>query len=122
MAENRIVLLSTHIIEDVAVLCPGFAVIRQGEILARTTPTEAREAIDGAVYEGEMASLDQEEIHHTSTVIQSLLVEGRRGLRIYQPEGDPPPGFRNVQPTLEDAYFVIMKAGGLPEPVSGGVS
>jgi len=122
MAENRIVLLSTHIIEDVAVLCPSFDVIRQGKILARTTPTEAREAIEGAVYEGEMAGLDQEEIHHTRTVIQSLLVEGRRGLRIYQPDGDPPSGFRSVQPTLEDAYFVIMRAGGVPEPVSGGVS
>ena len=122
MAENRIVLLSTHIIEDVAVLCPAFAVIRQGEILARTTPTEAREAIDGAVYEGEKAGLDQEEIHHTRTVIQSLLVEGRRGLRIYQPDGDPPSGFRSVQPTLEDAYFVIMKAGGVPVPASRDAS
>src|SRR5262244_2725217 len=52
MAEDRIVVLSTHIVEDVAVLCPQFAVIRAGRLVANTTPREAREAIAGAIYEG----------------------------------------------------------------------
>ena len=42
LAEDRIVLLSTHIVEDVAVLCPRFAVIRDGRLVADTTPREAR--------------------------------------------------------------------------------
>src|SRR5207248_9544667 len=41
LASDRIVLLSTHIVEDVAVLCPRFALIRDGRLLARTTPAEA---------------------------------------------------------------------------------
>ena len=45
LAADRIVLLSTHIVEDVAVLCPRFAVIREGRLLAVTTPGEARAAI-----------------------------------------------------------------------------
>ena len=52
LAEDRIVLLSTHIVEDVAVLCPRFAVIRQGRLIASTTPGEARRAIEGTIYEG----------------------------------------------------------------------
>src|SRR5207247_6704859 len=47
LAEDRIVLLSTHIVEDVAVLCPQFAVIRAGRLVAKTTPRAAREAIEG---------------------------------------------------------------------------
>jgi ABC-type multidrug transport system ATPase subunit len=42
LAEDRIVVLSTHIVEDVAVLCPQFAVIRSGRLIARTTPRRAR--------------------------------------------------------------------------------
>ena len=51
LAEDRIVLLSTHIVEDVAVLCPRFAVIRQGRLIASTTPAEARRAIEGTIHE-----------------------------------------------------------------------
>ena len=42
LAADRIVLLSTHIVEDVAVLCPRFAVIREGRLVAQTSPAEAR--------------------------------------------------------------------------------
>jgi ABC-type multidrug transport system ATPase subunit len=116
MAEDRIVLLSTHIIEDVAVLCPNFAVIQEGRIIARTTPSEARQAIQGTIYEAEVVGTDHEnEIRHAHTVLQALLISGKRRLRIHLPEGKPPPGFHGVQPTLEDAYFVIMGAGGAPE-------
>ena len=52
LAENRIVLLSTHIVEDVAVLCPQFAVIRGGKLVAKTTPRAARAAIESTIFEG----------------------------------------------------------------------
>src|SRR6185369_2390344 len=52
LAADRIVLLSTHIVEDVAVLCPRFAVIRAGRLIALTTPAEARAAIAGRMFEG----------------------------------------------------------------------
>ena len=53
LAVDRIVLLSTHIVEDVAVLCPRFVVIRQGRLVANTTPEPgARRAIEGTIFEG----------------------------------------------------------------------
>ncbi|MFH1763844.1 MAG: ATP-binding cassette domain-containing protein [Gemmatimonadota bacterium] len=117
LAQDRIVLLSTHIVEDVAVLCRRFAVIRNGVIIARTTPAEARAAIDGAVFEGEVTAEELQDLHLTRTVTQSLLSEGRHRLRIYEPHVDPPPGFREVPPSLEDAYLVMMRTGGVPGAV-----
>ena len=114
LARDRIVLLSTHIVEDVAVLCRSFAVIRNGVIIARTTPAEARAAIDGAVFEGEVTAEELQDLHRSRMVTQSIIVEGSHRLRIYQPDGEPAPGFREVSPTLEDAYLVLMRTGGLP--------
>jgi hypothetical protein len=51
-AADRIVRLSTHIVEDVAVLCARFAVIRRGRLIAYTTPTDARKTIDGTTFHG----------------------------------------------------------------------
>ena len=56
LAADRIVLLSTHIVEDVAVLCPRFAMIRGGRLIAYTTPSEAREAIEGTIHEGTISA------------------------------------------------------------------
>src|SRR5215470_14083747 len=56
LALDRTVVLSTHIVEDVAVLCPRFAVIRSGQLVAKTTPGEARAAIVGSIFEGTVAA------------------------------------------------------------------
>src|ERR1700730_4900620 len=52
LAENRIVIMSTHIVEDVAILCPQFAVIREGRLVAQTTPSQARGVLEGIIFEG----------------------------------------------------------------------
>jgi ABC-2 type transport system ATP-binding protein len=115
LAADRIVLLSTHIVEDVAVLCPRFAVIRRGRLIAYTTPTDARKAIDGTIHE---ATISAEQYHELLAdpeccVTQAYLVEGRNRVRVYQPNGNPPLGFVEVASTLEDAYLVAIKTGRL---------
>ncbi|HEY3216802.1 MAG TPA: ABC transporter ATP-binding protein [Candidatus Eisenbacteria bacterium] len=115
LAENRIVLLSTHIVEDVAVLCPQFAVIRQGRLVAKTTPRAAREAIEGAIFEGTASPSELPELRRTRSVTQAILVEGRHRVRVFAPNGSAPQGFEPVTPTLEDAYLVLMRSG-LPGP------
>ena len=114
LAADRIVLLSTHIVEDVAVLCPRFAVIRQGRLLAQTTPSEARAAIAGHIFEGTVDIAELPRLRAERTVTQSLLVEGRNHARVYEPGHTPPPGFAPATVTLEDAYLVLMKLGTLP--------
>jgi ABC-type multidrug transport system ATPase subunit len=118
LANDRIVLLSTHIVEDVAVLCPRFAVIRQGELVAETTPTEARKRIDGAIYEGHASPDELDGLQRTYQVTQAILVEGRNRVRIHDPQASPPSGFEPAAPTLEDAYLLLMRNGMAPPVTS----
>jgi ABC-type multidrug transport system ATPase subunit len=111
LAEDRIVVLSTHIVEDVAVLCSRFAVIRNGRLVTVTSPSEARDAIAGKIWEGAVTGPELEDIRKTRRVTQAILVEGRNRVRIHETNDSPPPGFERVPPTLEDAYLVLMKPG-----------
>lgn len=119
LAAERIVLLSTHIVEDVAVLCPRFAVIRQGKLIANTTPGRARAAIEGMIYEGEIPPGDLDALRARRCVTQAILVEGKNRVRIYEPQGTPPTGFTPVPATLEDAYLVMMRSNGLAREEAG---
>jgi ABC-type multidrug transport system ATPase subunit len=110
LAEQRTVLLSTHIVEDVSVLCPRFAVIRGGRLLALTTPQQARQPLQGRIYEGTVELSQLENLSRTRQVTQSLLVEGKHRVRIYEPQERPPVGFQPAAPTLEDAYLQLVKA------------
>jgi len=123
LAEERIVLLSTHIVEDVAVLCPRFAVIRKGRLVAETSPGAAREAIAGRIFEGRVAAADLDALARERRITQAILVEGKNRVRIYEPSGRPPVGFESAPATLEDAYLLLMQdaeqaATGEPEPLA----
>ena len=115
LAEQRIVLLSTHIVDDVAVLCPRFAVIRHGRLLTVTSPSEARRTIHGRIFEGTVEVTDLPRLRAERMVTQALLVEGRNRARIYEASGTPPPGFTPVPVTLEDAYLVLMQQAAASE-------
>ena len=111
LAENRIVLLSTHIVEDVAVLCPRFAVISRGRLVAVTTPSEARARLAGTIHEGRGSNEQLLDIRERHLVTQAILVEGENRVRIHVPDHLPPAGFSEVEPTLEDAYMTLASAG-----------
>ena len=120
LAEDRTVVLSTHIVEDVAVLCPRFAVIRAGRLVALTTPREAREAIAGSIFEGSVPPAELPELRRSHAVTQAVLVEGRHRVRVYAPSGAAPAGFERMAPTLEDAYLVMMREHPMPAPMPNG--
>jgi ABC-2 type transport system ATP-binding protein len=117
LAEHRTVLLSTHIVEDVAVLCPRFAVIRNGQVVAETSPTEARRMLAGSIFVGAVATGDLAALQAAKRVTQAVLVEGRNRVRIHEPSREAPSGFEPAIPTLEDAYFVLMH--GRPNATNG---
>jgi len=120
LAEDRVVLLSTHIVEDVAVLCRRFAVIRDGRLVADTTPAEAKAAIEGTIFEGHATHEQLDELRRTRRVTQALLVEGRNLVRLHEPDADPGPGFAPVPPTLEDAYLLMMGDASVPAGTGPG--
>ena len=116
LAADRIVILSTHIVEDVSVLCSRFAVIRSGRVVALTSPAEARALIHGRIFQGTAETQERmAAMTATRRVTQSILVEGRNQVRVFEPEGRPREGFVPVEPNLEDAYFVLMRGEALEE-------
>ena len=112
LAENRTVLLSTHIVEDISVLCPRMAIMSQGRFVADTTPSEARGRLEGTIFQGTIDRERLNEIDRAHDVTQSILIEGRHRVRIHLPEGPPPEGFELARPTLEDAYLLLAQANG----------
>jgi ABC-type multidrug transport system ATPase subunit len=112
LAERRTVLLSTHIVEDVSVLCPRFAIIRDGRVVALTSPREAREELAGRIFEGDVAADALESVRRDRRVTQAILLEGRNRVRVFEPSGVCPAGFEPVAPTLEDAYLLVMQDAG----------
>src|SRR6185369_3360122 len=109
LAEDRIVLLSTHIVEDVAVLCPRFAVIRQGRLVAQTSPGEALAPLRGRIFEGRVPREQLDEVRRRLRVTQAVLVEGKIRVRIFEESAQAPLGFEPVPATLEDAYLLLMQ-------------
>ncbi len=122
LAESCTVLLSTHIVDDVAVLCPQFAVIRNGRVSATTTPREARAAIAGTIYEGEVGRHDLEAMSARFEVTQAYLVEGRHRVRVHAPQHDAPTHFESVAPTLEDAYMLLTQRDARERPLLAGAA
>jgi ABC-2 type transport system ATP-binding protein len=110
LAADRIVLLSTHIVEDVATLCPRFALIRGGKVVANTTPSEAKKGIEGTIYEGDVNMDQLAELRRTKTVTAAILVEGRNRVRLHERNGGAPEGFVPAPATLEDVYMLATQA------------
>ncbi len=110
LADERSVLLSTHIVEDVAVLCPRFAVISKGRLMAETTPTQAQARLEGKIFEGRGSNEELRAIRDRHLVTQAILVEGRNRARIFVADGPAPAGFEPVSATLEDAYMTLVHA------------
>lgn len=109
LAADRIVILSTHIVEDVANLCSRFAVIRDGRIIADTSPSEAKAVIQGSLYEGDVTSEALPDFQSKHDVARAILVEGKNRVRIRsESASNIPDGFVPVQPSLEDAYLLMM--------------
>ena len=123
MAEDRLVLLSTHIVEDISVLCPRVAVLTGGRILADTAPGDARARLEGTIFEGAVAKEGLAETERRFQVTQAVLIEGRNRVRVHVPDGRPPDGFEPVTPSLEDAYLLLIRnrasRNGQPAPETG---
>ena len=119
LAEDRIVLLSTHIVEDVAVLCRRFAIIHRGRILRETSPDEARAQVSGEVYDGRVEADEARALEDDPRVIRSVVTGGRHHVRLHVPDGEVPEGFERAEPTLEDAYLVTIRSADGRTAVAG---
>jgi ABC-2 type transport system ATP-binding protein len=111
IGENVVVILSTHIVEDVTDLCPRMAIISQGRVLLSGEPTEAIRALEGRVWRRTIANSEIEEYRKRFSVLSTRLVGGKTIVHVLA-DGRPEEGFEPVEPDLEDVYFGQLRAPG----------
>lgn len=104
IGENTIVILSTHIVEDVNTLCSNMAIICQGEVLMQGRPADGIAAIQDTIYKKSIEKTDLDSYRSQYQVISTKLLEGKLSLRI-ESAVDPSEGFMPVAADLEDVYF-----------------
>jgi ABC-2 type transport system ATP-binding protein len=107
LGENSIVLLSTHIVDDVSELCTRMAIIDRGQILLEGIPLETMQRLQGRIWRSIMDREELPAIEREHAVISTRLLGGRTVVHVY---ADARPGtrFEPVEPTLEDVYFSTM--------------
>lgn len=114
LGRQAVVILSTHIVEDVSELCSRMAIINRGEIRLEADPLSAIAALRGRVY---FRAVDRTELAGFSAshaVISTKLLAGRTVIRVLADES-PGDGFEPIDPTLEDVYFAAMRSKVEPE-------
>jgi ABC-2 type transport system ATP-binding protein len=104
LGRDIIVILSTHIVEDVRELCSTMAIIDHGEVVLNGHPQAVLEEARGKVWRKRVdrSELDAHEREHT--VISVRLAAGEPVIHVWS-DGEPGPGFEPVEPVLEDVYF-----------------
>jgi ABC-type multidrug transport system ATPase subunit len=104
IGENVIVILSTHIVEDVRELCTNMAIINQGALLYEGSPKAAIEILEGKVWEKIIEKTEIEIYNQQYQLISSKLVAGKPVIHILSEE-NPGNGFTLVEADLEDVFF-----------------
>jgi ABC-2 type transport system ATP-binding protein len=104
LGEKTIVILSTHIVEDVSTLCSNFAIICQGEVLYSGNPDTAVNELEYKIFNKAIGQSELPAYQEKFNVISTQLKTGRLHIRILQ-ETSPGEGFTQTTPNLEDVYF-----------------
>jgi ABC-2 type transport system ATP-binding protein len=116
IGESVVVILSTHIVDDVTDLCSRMAIMAGGRIVAEGQPRELIERQRGRIWARPVAKNELEGLRARVNVISSVLREGRTVVHA-QADSSPGEGFAPSEPTLEDVYFTTLAAerGGLKQ-------
>lgn len=101
------VILSTHIVSDVADLCQNFAIINGGRVLVQTTPQQAIKDITGKVWSITVDKAQVPELEKQHQIINTRFSMGKIVVKIYSEKAVP--GFAQCEPSLEDYYFSHIK-------------
>jgi ABC-type multidrug transport system ATPase subunit len=107
LGENSVVILSTHIVEDVSELCTRMAIIDRGEILLEAEPLRAVHELRGRIWRRVIAKQELATIEREHAVISTKLLAGRTLVHVYA-ESAPGAGFEPAEADLEDVYFSAM--------------
>lgn len=104
IGENTVVILSTHIVEDISNLCHSMAIVNKGKVVASGKPSETLALLDGKIYSKTVEKSALEEYQKSHKVLNSRLKEGKPMIFIYA-DSNPGDGFVLEEAGLEEVYF-----------------
>jgi ABC-type multidrug transport system ATPase subunit len=108
IGENVIVILSTHIVEDVRELCSKMAIIAEGRVLLSGDPRAFAAELNDKIWQKAIGKDEVDSYQTSMAVISTRLLAGRPVIRIFS-EAPPTDGFEPVTPDLEDVYFTSLR-------------
>jgi ABC-2 type transport system ATP-binding protein len=107
MGEDIIIILSTHLVEDVKNLCTEMAVMLQGQLLAHGKPNDFIAALDGKLWQKTIAKQDKAAYEENYHIVSTQFNMGKLSIHV-QAESRPDNSFQPITPSLEDVYFSIL--------------
>jgi ABC-type multidrug transport system ATPase subunit len=107
LGETNVVILSTHLVDDVSELCTNMAIIRKGKILLEAKPSEAVKELKNKIWRTVIDKNDLVKFEKEHSVISTKLLGGRTVIHVYS-EVAPGNVFELIAPDLEDVYFCTM--------------
>jgi ABC-type multidrug transport system ATPase subunit len=111
IGEQVVVILSTHIVDDVADLCANMAIISKGEVLMSGKPRDAIAEIRGKVWSKQIAKAVLPEYQQRFEVLSARLIGGQPRIHVLS-DHEPEHGFEAVEPDLEGVYFLKLRRNG----------
>lgn len=108
IGEQVVVILSTHIVQDVTDLCPRMAMIAKGRVLVQGDPQSAIDSLRGRVWRSTVSKDSLARYHQEFAVLTTRLVGGKPQINVFA-ENQPDDGFRQVDADLEDVYFLQLR-------------
>jgi ABC-2 type transport system ATP-binding protein len=106
LGEEKVIILSTHIVDDVAELCPAMAVLAGGEILLQGNPLDLIQRVSGQIWTKTVSQQEAAELEKVLPVISKRLFAGRTVLNVFAEQA--PEGFVATAAGLEDVYFSCL--------------
>lgn len=103
IGSERIIILSTHLVEDVRNLCNQMAIMQNGRILLKGNPNDFVSELKGKIWQKEIQKEELKYYNTNSNLMASFYRGGKLNIKIYSEE--VPNGFEVVEPTLEEVYF-----------------
>ena len=107
IGDNVIVILSTHIVEDVMELCSNMAIIHLGKVLFAGAPDRAVQTLEGKVWRKSIERDQVKDYSSRMSIISNKLVAGRPQIHVFA-DAQPEDGFIPVAPDLEDVFFASL--------------
>lgn len=108
IGENVVVILSTHIVEDVSDLCSHMAIISEGQLLLAGRPGDLIRELQGRIWRKKIGKGELESYREKVTVISTRLYEGKTMIHVLSPES-PGSDFEPVDADLKDVYFSTLR-------------